>query len=391
MQYNPVVTTPFSADYAAQLMVLPRRYEPHGRLNVVCPYFTMFPLDFPYKVLEGAKKSDWVLDPFCGRGTTLFASRLHGLGAVGIDSNPVAAAIAAAKFAHVRPKAVTEFCSDIFRNPPSSIEVPDGDFWRACYHYSTLLEICILREFFIRNQGCHLSDLAKVLRAIVLGILHGPLVKGPPTYLSNQMPRTYATKPNAALAYWAKRNMRPPRVNTLQAVQRRTDYLLQQLPPKTPGRVVHGDIRNISMQWSRQFSYVITSPPYLGMRCYLLDQWLRNWFLGLSEDVEYDESLQLGVENPKTFTEQLARVWRRIASVCRRGATLAVRFGALPSLRQNSSLLLKQSLASSAAPWRITKVRSVSAPPVCRRQASQFQDNATSALNEVDVYARLEG
>jgi DNA modification methylase len=66
-------------------------------LNGICPYFTMFPLTFPQKVLKRHSSSgDVVLDPFAGRGTTLYAARLLGLGAYGIDSNPVAVAISEA-------------------------------------------------------------------------------------------------------------------------------------------------------------------------------------------------------------------------------------------------------------------------------------------------------
>ena len=44
---------------------------PIHRLNAVCPYFTMFPLEFPLRILAEAQADHWVLDPFCGRGTTL--------------------------------------------------------------------------------------------------------------------------------------------------------------------------------------------------------------------------------------------------------------------------------------------------------------------------------
>jgi len=45
--------------------------EPSAALNAVCPYYTMFPLEFPLSVLKRfhTKKSKLrVLDPFCGRG-----------------------------------------------------------------------------------------------------------------------------------------------------------------------------------------------------------------------------------------------------------------------------------------------------------------------------------
>src|SRR5713101_9964538 len=48
-------------------------------LNAVCPYYTMFPLAFPLGVLSRrSQPKQWVLDPFCGRGTTTFGARLLG-------------------------------------------------------------------------------------------------------------------------------------------------------------------------------------------------------------------------------------------------------------------------------------------------------------------------
>ena len=42
---------------------------PSSRLNAICPYFTMFPIDFPLSALD-THTATRVLDPFCGRGTT---------------------------------------------------------------------------------------------------------------------------------------------------------------------------------------------------------------------------------------------------------------------------------------------------------------------------------
>jgi len=367
-------------------MMLPRRYAPLGRLNVVCPYYTMFLLEFLYIALIPGPPRDWVFDPFCGRGTTLFAARLRGLGSVGVDSNPVAAAIAAAKFSDVNSATVVSLCDSAFRNPPASIEVPDGEFWKWCYHPATLLEICILRDFLLHDR----SSRAKALRAILLGILHGPLTKGLPTYLSNQMPRTYSTKPDAAVEYWACRNMKPRRVNTFEAVSRRSAYIFQELPPRTSGRVIHGDIRTLELRWARQFAYVITSPPYLGMRCYVPDQWLRNWFLGLSDDVDYGESKQLSLSTRESFVRQLALVWKRVARVCRTNTRLIVRFGALPSMAEDPAELIFDSLKQSGAGWRVSTVQGVPEPPTHRRQSNQFFSTMKGSLREVDVYARLE-
>ena len=57
----------------------PLAYDPRHALNAVCPYFTMFPLEFPLAVLRSAPRNALVADPFCGRGTTIYAARYLGL------------------------------------------------------------------------------------------------------------------------------------------------------------------------------------------------------------------------------------------------------------------------------------------------------------------------
>jgi hypothetical protein len=245
------------------------------RLNAICPYFTMFPLDFPLDALAGARPHEWVLDPFCGRGTTLFAARLCGLGAVGVDVNPVATALAAAKLVRIRPETIVRRCRELLRNGYEPIEIPDGEFWGTCFHPGTLVDLCRLREQLLRAPG----DASTVaLRGLVLGVLHGPLRKGLPTYLSNQMPRTYATKPAAALRYWRARDMHPPGVDVLDVIRRRARFTLADLPARVPGLVRCGDAAAEIARLRQSFSWIITSPPYYGMRTYLPDQWLRAWF-----------------------------------------------------------------------------------------------------------------
>lgn len=156
--------------------------SPILRLNTICPYYTMFPLDFPLSYLREAPKDAWVLDPFCGRGTTLFASRLLGLNCIGIDSNPTAAAIAAAKLSNASAHTVIKLARKILAQRKKPDDVPSGEFWTLCFHPHTLEDICKLREYLLEKCA---SPEEITLRTILLGILHGPLQKGKPTYLSN--------------------------------------------------------------------------------------------------------------------------------------------------------------------------------------------------------------
>jgi hypothetical protein len=361
---------------------------PNRRLNAICPYFTMFPLEFPLGILAGARADQWVLDPFCGRGTTLFATRLCGLGTVGIDVNPVATALAAAKLVQVDAETVIRRCRGLLRNGFEPADVPQGEFWETCFHPSTLADVCRLREQLLAAPA-EASIVA--LRALALGILHGPLRKGLPTYLSNQMPRTYATKPAAAVRFWKARDLRPLRVDVLDAVERRARFTLAELPPPVPGVVHQGDATVEVARLRPSFSWIITSPPYYGMRTYLPDQWLRAWFLGGPPRVEYSVDGQLTQQTEAAFVASLAATWRAAAQRSAPGARLIVRFGALPSAAKNPADLLTRSIVDADAGWTITTTTPSGAPRRRgARQAEQFA-NTGVYVEEIDCHAILIG
>lgn len=356
------------------------------RLNAICPYYTMFPLDFPLQQLTATPSARAVLDPFCGRGTTLFASRLHGIRAVGVDINPVASAIAAAKLVRVTPGAVVRLVRRLI-NLYDGTPVPEGEFWERAFAPSTLQELSAVRQGLLEA-----TDRPTVLmaRALLLGILHGPQNKGLPSYLSNQMPRTYASKPDYSVRFWQKRGMLPPSVDVLDVVARRAEYSLRSLGPSGIGRVYCGDAAVVLAGMAREkFDLVVTSPPYYGMRTYVSDQWLRAWFLGGPPRPEYDSRGQIArTPSQEAFVEALARVWRGTAFRCRSEARLAIRFGALPSARTKPAQMILNSLTAANAGWRVLEVRDVGTPSSQRRQAEQFV-TAGNAVPEYDIIAQL--
>jgi len=367
---------------------LPPPNDPILRINAVCPYYTMFPLRFPFSGLRRALNGERVLDPFCGRGTTNFAARLKGLESTGIDSNPVAAAIAAAKLVNVRPPRMTELAESILARRRRVHDVPEGPFWNLCYDATTLEDICRIREHLLASCGTQ-REIA--LRALMLGILHGPRRKGLPTYLSNQMPRTYATKPKPAIKYWKARRMKPAKVDVADAIRRRELFVFGVRPPKASGRVYLADCRSLDLsKTGGPYDWVITSPPYYGMRSYWPDQWLRNWFLGGPSDVEYRHENQVSHGSEVEFVNDLARVWRNVAAACVPGAKMIVRFGAIPSSRRDPGSLLKRSLREASCGWRVLTVKDAGRASLGRRQSEQFNPTTRAAVDEIDLYAVLE-
>jgi hypothetical protein len=346
----------------------------------------MFPIDFPLEQLQLYPATTRVLDPFCGRGTTIYAARLAGIPAVGVDVNPVAVAIARAKLAKASLASVVGLAQTLLSEAVG--EIPQGEFWRWCFHPDTLHEIVTLRHKLLCIDDTPASAL---LRAVILGALHGPRNVGEPSYLSNQMPRTYASKPDYAVKFWKARHLSPIRVNTLTVIRRRAERLLSELPPKAGGRVVLGDAATSIEQIRSRFDLIVTSPPYYGMRTYVSDQWLRAWFIGGPPEVPYSTATagQITLQpNQAAFTSALAVTWRAVARRSQMGAKLAIRFGALPSAKTDPEKMIVASLLESAAGWAVRDVCPVQPPAKKSRQASQFR-KAGAAISEVDVTAEL--
>jgi hypothetical protein len=357
-------------------------------LNAICPYFTMFPLLVPSKQLKGMDSNGWVLDPFCGRGTTNFAARLLGIPSVGVDSSPVAAAIAEGKMVDTSPEAIISVCKDLLKNIVD-IEPPQGKFWELCYHSVTLKNIVFLRKALLEDCG---SPEKKALRALILGMLHGPRNKVLPSYLSNQMPRTYASKPDYAVGFWTKKQLEPVPIDVIDLISRKAQYYFKSKSPSVSYSVICGDSRSLDfLAFGPQFSRVITSPPYYGMRTYIPDQWLRYWFLGGPEKVVYSFKNQMSHSSPLKYVEQLASIWRNVARACLPGAKIMIRFGGIHDRKAKPKEIMLASLRNTNNLLRLLTVRSAGLSSKGKRQAEQFKRNLRKPIEEFDFYARVEG
>lgn len=345
----------------------------------------MFPLDFPLGILlRKARSGDVVLDPFCGRGTTNFAARLVGLRSVGIDSSPVATAITASKLVAVGVNDILNEARVILRERIAS-SVPTSEFWHLAFHSSVLDSLCRFREAFL--EDCSTSTRI-ALRGIILGALHGPKQKTFPSYFSNQCPRTYAPKPAYAARYWKERGLMPEAVDVLTVIERRARRYYGMLPDAC-GIVRLADSRDAAVVRSAapntQFNWVITSPPYYGMRTYIPDQWLRNWFVGGPEVVDYDSRNQVVHSSPENFAADLHQVWCNAENCCADNAKMVVRFGGISDRDADPIEIIKSSLADSG--WRVATIRRAGSAAQGKRQANTFLRKRSKPVFEFDVWA----
>ena len=354
-------------------------------LNAICPYFTMFPLSFPKRVLARAADTDGsVLDPFCGRGTTNMAARLRGMPTIGIDSHPLATAVTRAKLISTSPRAIISELNSILDEPTDHGEIPSGDFWSLMYHAETLETIVHVRNNLIHN--CRSAERI-ALRAVILGALHGPLGKYTQSYLSNQSPRTYAPKPRYAVRFWKRNKLHPPRVDLTEIVSQRAKRYYQTPIPTASSQVRCADSRDpkIFADLSHgPVGWVITSPPYYGLNTYLPDQWIRLWFLGGPPTVDYRRQNQLEHTSPEHYAQQLAQVWSNCRKVAKPGARMVIRFGGISSRPVDPIEIARASLHNTG--WHIQTRCDAGTALQGKRQGDQFGVRST-ARTEFDLWA----
>ena len=346
----------------------------------------MFPLEYPMRIIKKYRKENpIIIDPFCGRGTTIYAARKLGLRSYGFDISPIAVAIARAKLAKTTAESVIELAKGMLEREPQT--VPTADFFTHAFSPGTLRQLCSLRDGLLSLDKE--TDESELLRAAALGCLHGPRAKNPDQsgYCSNQMPRTFASKPEYSVRYWKKKNMTPPEVSVLTVLQRKLGRI-KDLDEPTVGncnRIKCADARHAYPY--RHLSgrlLIVTSPPYYGMRTYIEDQWLRNWFLGGPDSIDYGSETQISHSGHNAFAADLARVWSNIR---KKGdhIDLYVRFGTIPSVKSDARTLIKCSLEKSSG-WRLVSTRRAESASAGKRQAEQMK-RGTSAAEEFDFHA----
>lgn len=367
-------------------MKSPLAYNRDFALNAICPYFTMFPLEYPLQIIQKHKADDpIVVDPFCGRGTTIYAARRSGLRSYGFDVSPIAVAIAKAKLASSSSQAILSLGKRLIRREPH--DVPRSAFFRKAYSPETLRDLCSLREGLLRLRKE--TPESVLLRAAALGCLHGPRANSLTRsgYFSNQMPRTFASKPDYSVRYWRKNGLIAPKVSVITVLKRKLEAI-----PDLDAPLV-GSFRRIKCADARTVDpyrningrlLVVTSPPYYGMRTYMQDQWLRNWFLGGPAEVNYDADIQVRHSSHDDFVRDLARVWTHLRNKAN-GIDLYVRLGTIPSVKSDARELFRSSLAESGN-WKLVYTKRANTASEGKRQADQMQ-GTSSAEDEFDFHA----
>jgi len=251
------------------------------------PYYAMFPLDFAFEVIKKySKEGDYVIDPFAGRCSSIYAGGVLGRSSLGIEINPVGWLYGFVKLQPASKPDVVDRLLEVYghRNFFEEPMLLMPEFFRMCFCDEVL-------KFLLSARGIldwRANEIDATLMSILLVYLHGKLGEG----LSNQMRQTKSMGPNYSMEWWKAKNLAcPPQINPCEFILKKINWRYEKGTPKVyESNVVFGDsaeeLKSIIQRAEAndiKFSLLFTSPPYCSITDYHADQWLRLWLLGGAE------------------------------------------------------------------------------------------------------------
>ena len=251
------------------------------------PYYAMFPVDFAFDVVEKySKEGDFIIDPFAGRCSSIFAGGVLGRISLGIEINPVGWLYGTVKLSPAKKEDVIDRLLEIYdrRNEFQEMAFSMPEFYHICYCNEVLKFLLSARTYLDWEN----DNIDATLMSIILVYLHGKIGEG----LSNQMRMTKSMGMNYSVNWWRNNNMAiPPEINPCEFLIKKIDWRYAKgLPQVCESKVLFGDssvqlvdIARRSIENNIKFSLLFTSPPYCAVTNYHADQWLRLWMLGGAE------------------------------------------------------------------------------------------------------------
>ena len=349
------------------------------------PYYAMFPLDFAFEVVtEYSNKGDFIIDPFAGRGSSIYAGGVLGRQSLGIEINPVGWLYSSVKLRPAKKGDVLNRLEEIYskRNYYKRLAKKMPKFFQICYCEEVLKFLLSARKFLSWKT----DTVDATLMSILLVYLHGKLGEG----LSNQMRMTKAMGINYSLNWWKKNNMTiPPRIEPLDFIKKKIEWRYKRGTPNlSTSYMVFGDstimLKDIvtrALENKIKFSLLFTSPPYHSVTDYHIDQWLRLWLLGGGERPKSSQEKNRGRFISKDdYYNLLDCVFGDCAAIMAEESTVYVRTDAREFCFSTTRDVLRKHFPDHKM---MVKLK-----PFTSRTQTEICGNTTNSTGEIDIILR---
>jgi DNA modification methylase len=294
------------------------------------PYYAMFPLEFAFEVVEKySEPNDYIIDPFAGRCSSIYAGGVLGRNSLGIEINPVGWLYGTVKLKPADKEEVVDRLLEIYskRNYYTHEIETMPEFYHICYCDEVLKFLLSARN----HLNWRNNSVDATLMSIILIYLHAKIGEG----LSNQMRMTKSMGMNYSVLWWKKNKMvAPPEINPCEFILKKIEWRYEKGKPNiNESAVIFGDSSNKlvgivdrAMDNDIKFSLLFTSPPYYSITDYHADQWLRLWLLGGTESPQSLKDKHKGrFINKQEYYDLLDNVFGLCSKIMKQNSTIYVR------------------------------------------------------------------
>ncbi|MGC9030139.1 MAG: DNA methyltransferase [Desulfomonilaceae bacterium] len=298
-----------------------------------------------------SREGDVVYDPFMGRGTTLLEAALLGRIPMGCDINPLSDIL-------LRPRLNLPPIKDVeerLRSLDLDEKTPIREDLLVFYHPKTLSALTNLRNYLLeRDAHGGLDAVDQWIRMVATNRLTGH---------SKGFFSVYTLPPNQAVSIQSqrrineKRGQSPPFRDVRQIILSKSKSLMKDVGSHTrdqlaktaaEAQLIVGSSDNTPTIASDSVKLVVTSPPFLNVVDYQLDNWLRCWFNGMDPGA-------IGVwkfANPLKWSQKMTATFQELRRVLQPGGCVAFEVGEI----RKSTLLLEQLVIPAAIQAGLTPV-----------------------------------
>ena len=343
------------------------------------PYYAMFPVEFAFDVVQKySKKGDFIVDPFAGRGSSIYAGGVLGRNSFGIEINPVGWLYGKVKLCPASKEKVIARLYDLYakRNFFSKRIEKMPEFYRMCF-CDEALKFLLAARTFLRWKT---NSTDSTLMAIILSTLQGKRGEG----LSNQMPMTKSLSMPYSIKWWREMGIKdPPLLNPCDFLLKKIEWRYARGIPAilTECTVKYGDSTEFikkSPVGDNEYSLLFTSPPYCSITDYHVDQWLRLWLLGGSGNTRSIKEKHKGrFLNKIEYSNLLDSVFAQCSKIMKKKATVYIRTDAREFTLNTTNDILDKYFGDYK--------KEIIDKPVGKRTQTEVVGNRSLKKGEVDI------
>jgi len=255
----------------------------------------------------GLNQDNWVLDPFCGSGTTLLACKQRGINSIGLDVLPISVFAADVKTQDYDTAELKKQAKILLKTKFQRLEFNTPPIVKRAFNKYSLEDVMFFKKEIQKIESEHTRNF------LLLSLLNAA------------MRVSYAWKDGAVIKIRKKNT--PPLRKFFNRTLFRMIKELEQFETKPCEIAVRQEDARITNIDDESIDAVITSPPYLNQIDYMKVYAIENFILGGFPDPPLRSYIGLGKDEKIPYFDDMNMVLKAMHRVCKPDANIAIVVG----------------------------------------------------------------